>query len=78
MPPPGAWRIRWACKGPCMAIDTACSSSLGGAASRLPSLRNGESDLALAGGVNVILTPDAFVCFSQMGHDGPRWPLQNL
>ena len=35
------------------------------------SLRNGESNLALAGGVNVILTPDAMVLFSRWGMMAP-------
>jgi acyl transferase domain-containing protein/acyl carrier protein len=58
-------------QGPCMAIDTACSSSLVAVHLACQSLRNGESDLAIAGGVNVILTPDGFVCFSRWGMMAP-------
>src|SRR3990172_7427834 len=52
-------------RGPSMAVDTACSSSLVGAHLACQSLRNGESDVALAGGVNLILTPELTITFSQ-------------
>lgn len=47
--------------GPAMAIDTACSSSLVAAHLACDSLRRGESDLALAGGVNLMLNPETTV-----------------
>ena len=52
-------------QGPAMAIDTACSSSLVAIHLACQSLRARECDLALAGGVNVILAPDAHVAFSK-------------
>jgi len=44
-------------QGPAVSVDTACSSSLVSIALACQSLRAGESDIALAGGVNLILSP---------------------
>lgn len=54
-------------RGPCVSVDTACSTSLVAVHLACRSLRAGESDLALAGGANILLAPYGAVLFSQ-GH----------
>src|SRR5262249_34772236 len=53
--------------GPSVVVDTACSSSLAAIHAACQSLRMGERALALAGGANVILTPDVGIDFAKAG-----------
>lgn len=58
-------------KGPCLAIDTACSSSLVAIAEACNSLILGTSDLALAGGVCVIVGPQMHIMTGKAGMLSP-------
>lgn len=57
--------------GPALAIDTACSSSLAALHLACQSLRQEECTMALAGGVNRIITPQASINFSKAGMLSP-------
>src|SRR5699024_38323 len=54
-------------RGPSVAMDTACSSSLVAIHQAVGSLRNGSSEVAIAGGVNLLANPFATIAFSQTG-----------
>src|SRR5206468_3656102 len=58
-------------RGPSLAVDTACSSSLVAVHLACQSLRRGEAELAVAAGVNLILTPDLTVNFTRAGMMAP-------
>ncbi len=54
-------------RGPSIAIDSACAGSLASVHAACQSLWLGEASLALAGGVNLILSPDVNIMLSKAG-----------
>ncbi len=63
---PGRIAYTYGFHGPAELVDTSCSSSLVAMHQACRSLRSGETDLALAGGVNLILSPYGFVLVSKL------------
>ena len=59
-------------RGPAVAVDSACSSSLVAIHLACQSLRLRESDLALAGGVSLILRPETQLAMSKWGMLSPK------
>ncbi|KAF5247338.1 hypothetical protein FANTH_6429 [Fusarium anthophilum] len=57
--------------GPSMTIDTACSSSLVAVHQAIQTLRSGESEVAIAAGANLILTPGMYVAESKLSMLSP-------
>ena len=58
-------------RGPSMTIDTACSSSLVAVHLACQSLRTGQSEIAIAAGVNLLLSPVVTLSFDQAGAMSP-------
>lgn len=57
--------------GPSEAIDTACSSSLVALHRAVESLQRSECHMAIAGGVNLLITPSLFISFDKAGMLSP-------
>ncbi|MCY1076949.1 type I polyketide synthase [Archangium lansingense] len=68
---PGRLSYLFGFQGPSLVVDTACASSLVGVHLACQSLRNGECTMALAAGVNLILSPEASVYLSCSGALAP-------
>ncbi|MER6333992.1 acyltransferase domain-containing protein [Streptomyces sp. NPDC001034] len=58
-------------RGPSLVLDTACSSSLVAVHAARQSLLTGESSLAIAAGVNIIVSPQDSIAYSQGGMLSP-------
>ena len=58
-------------EGPAIAVDTACSSSLVALHQAVGGLERGDADLALAGGVNAILSEELSEAFAEAGMLAP-------
>lgn len=52
-------------QGPSMALDAGCSSSLAALYAGCQSLWTGETNIAIVGGVNILLSPDATIMLSK-------------
>ncbi|TSE00845.1 acyltransferase domain-containing protein [Skermania sp. ID1734] len=58
-------------RGPSVAVDTACSSALVAVHQAVRALRNGDADLALAGGTNTLVAPSVTLGFDSVGAVAP-------
>ncbi len=68
---PNRLSFLWNLRGPSISVETACSSSLVAVHLACQSLRTRESELALVGGVNLIISPDLHISLSKGGFMSP-------
>lgn len=59
-------------EGPCLAVDTACSSSLTALQVACQSLKGRQTDTAVVGGINLMLTPAPNIGFSKLQATSPE------
>ncbi|MBK8254807.1 MAG: SDR family NAD(P)-dependent oxidoreductase [Polyangiaceae bacterium] len=69
--PAGRIAYAFGFQGPALVVDTACSSSLVAVHAACQSLRSGETDMAIAGGMNLLLTPVMFDMTAKMNALAP-------
>ena len=65
-------------RGPSLPVDTACSSSLNAIHLAIQAFESGECDLALAGGISLILNPARHISVSKMGTLSPTGSCKTL
>ncbi|MEM9457267.1 MAG: type I polyketide synthase [Myxococcota bacterium] len=62
----GRFSYQFDLRGPSVVVDTACSSALVAVHYACKSLRNGECEMAVAGGINLLLAPWSTIATSKM------------
>ncbi len=65
-------------RGPSISVDSACSSSLVSVHEAVRSLRDGSSDVAVAGGVNVLASPFISTAFGELGVISPTGAIHSF
>lgn len=65
-------------RGPSLPIDTGCSSSLNAIHAAIQSFERGECEMALAGGISLILNPARHISVSKMGTLSPTGSCKTL
>lgn len=64
--------------GPSAPVDTGCSSSLIAIHRSVQNIQSGQCEMAIAGGVNIILTPERTLSFTQAGLLSPEGKCKNF
>jgi acyl transferase domain-containing protein len=74
----GRLSFTYGLRGPAVSVDTACSSSLVAAHTAASALRMGQACTALAGGINLMLSPDTPAAFQKAGMLSPEGRCKTL